>query len=111
MTFLVGLLSIIGYPLTAGFPARWSLLAAIRGGEPLLSWVIILAMLLLTGSTLRWASFLFSPAEDIQRRDTPLTVSLFLYGGIAITVLLGVFPQVIFPWVVETAAGLTRLFP
>jgi multicomponent Na+:H+ antiporter subunit D len=111
MTFLVGLLSIIGYPLTAGFPARWSLLAAIRGGEPLLSWVIILAMMLLTGSILRWAAFLFSPSDDIQRRDTPLTVSLFLYGGIAITVMLGVFPQVIFPWVVETAAGLTRLFP
>jgi hypothetical protein len=68
-------------------------------------------MMLLTGSILRWAAFLFSPSDDIQRRDTPLTISLFLYGGIAITVMLGVFPQVIFPWVVETAAGLTRLFP
>ncbi len=110
-TFLVGLLSMTGFPLTAGFPARWSLLASIKSVNPLISWVVLLAMAILTGVTLRWAAFLFSPSEDMERRDTPLLVAVFLYGGIAITVLLGVFPQTIFPWVVETAAGLTRLFP
>jgi formate hydrogenlyase subunit 3/multisubunit Na+/H+ antiporter MnhD subunit len=110
-TFLVGLLSLIGFPLTAGFPGRWSLLSGI-GGIPLpVAIVIFGSMALLSIVALRWAFLLFSPDEDMKTRTSPTGERIFMMGGLILTVLLGIFPQAIFPWVVETVVGLTRLFP
>jgi len=111
MTFLVGLLSLTGFPLTAGFPGRWSLLSGI-GPIPLAIDVIVMgSMGLLAIVALRWAFLLFSPSDDMAVRATPLEDRLFMLGGLLLTAFLGIFPQLIFPWVVDTVAGLTHLFP
>jgi len=109
-TFLVGLLSLIGFPLTAGFPGRWSLLSGIDGIPLTIAIVVFGSMALLSIVALRWAFLLFSPYEDMDTRPLPVQERVFMLGGLALTAAMGVFPQLIFPWVVETVAGLTRLF-
>jgi formate hydrogenlyase subunit 3/multisubunit Na+/H+ antiporter MnhD subunit len=109
-TFLVGLLSLIGLPLTAGFPGRWSLLSGISDIPIIIAITVFGCMALLATVALRWAFLLFSPQMDMDVRPAPLEQRVFMLGGVGLTILLGVFPQAVFPWVVETVAGLTRLF-
>jgi NADH-quinone oxidoreductase subunit N len=110
MTFLIGLLSLIGFPLTAGFPGRWSLLSGIGGIPLVIAMIVFASMAALSIVALRWAYLLFSPGEDLVMRPSSFPERLFMLGGLILTVLLGVFPQILFPWVIETVAGLTRLF-
>jgi NADH-quinone oxidoreductase subunit N len=108
--FLIGLLSLIGFPLTAGFPGRWSLLSGIRGIPMVIAMIVFASMAVLSIVALRWAYLMFSPGDDLEMRPSTFQERLFMLGGLILTVLLGLFPQILFPWVIETIAGLTRLF-
>ena len=110
IAFLVGLLSIAGTPLTAGFPGRWSLLTVVLHGDKLAAGTVIFSMIGLGVLVIRWAAILFERGDG----EEPIAMSNlprgFLLGGIILLLLLAIFPQFIFPWVEDVASGLTNLF-
>jgi formate hydrogenlyase subunit 3/multisubunit Na+/H+ antiporter MnhD subunit len=108
---LVGLASMAGFPLTAGFPGRWALLTTLARIDPLAGWAVILAFLFIGAAVLRWASTLLGSPVEEQITETSTTETIFLVGGIAMCILMGAFPQLIYPWVTEAAAGMLQLFP
>lgn len=108
---LLGLLSLAGFPLTAGFPGRWAMLSFGIQESPwilvaLLSTISILALV-----ALRWATIFFDPTSYTEARETSIFQQIYIILGIATLFILGIAPQILLPWVVEVAAGLTNLFP
>jgi len=104
-TVLVGLFAIAGFPLTAGFPGRWAVMAG--GGEAALAVVATLAATTL--AAVRWTSTVFrAPRESRLPVSSPLERFL-LAAGILLCLLLGLFPQLLYPWVVNALSGLTGL--
>jgi len=107
---LVGLLAIVGAPLTAGFPGRWGSLQLMAGIDPNAVLAILGGSSLGTLVVLRWLWRSLSQADR-----APVTIGLnqperaFLLLGILLVVLLGFFPQLLYPWVVQSLSGLTNL--
>jgi formate hydrogenlyase subunit 3/multisubunit Na+/H+ antiporter MnhD subunit len=108
---LIGVASMAGFPLTAGFPGRWALLSTLATMDPIAGWAIILAFLCVGAVTFRWANALIGSPPDERTKSSPLIEKLFIGGGIAMCILLGAFPQLLYPWVTEAAAGMSQLFP
>ena len=108
---LIGLMSLVGLPLTAGFPWRWTLLTQLPEASLSGALLIILSMLAILWAVLRWAWVLFdigsSEVEVLEGR--PRTLALAFTGSICL--LLGIFPQLAIPWVARATAGLTNLIP
>ena len=108
---LTGILSIAGFPLTAGFPGRWALLSMLAPLDPNASVTIILASLLIGGTAIRWARILIAEPRSEDRAHVTLQAKIILGGGVVMCILLGLFPQLIYPWVVQAAAGITQSVP
>ncbi len=108
--FLVGLLSVAGTPLTAGFPVRWSLLTVVLQADKLAAGTVLFSMVGLGMLVIRWAAILFSRREGDGIIEVSKEPRIFLLGGILLLLFLGLFPQLIFPWVEDVASGLTNLF-
>ncbi len=108
---LAGLMSLAGLPLTAGFPWRWSVIAQIPE-------VPFAGVVLMVGSTLailwvvvRWAISLFDRATIEEQAGESSQRRLVLALAGAICLLLGVFPQLTLPWVLQASAGLASIAP
>ena len=108
--FLVGLLSIAGTPLTAGFPGRWSLLTVVLYSDRLAAGTVIFSMIGLGVIVMRWAAILFGRGDGEEIVAMPNAPRGFLMGGIILLLLLGLFPQLIFLWIEDVASGLVNLF-
>jgi multicomponent Na+:H+ antiporter subunit D len=111
LSILVGLLSLVGFPLTAGFPGRWALLSLNYSQDLYILITLLSTMILFALLVLRWATILFDPTQHEERNPRITSLRLYLLFGIASLMLLGIAPQILVPWVVEVAAGLTHLFP
>jgi formate hydrogenlyase subunit 3/multisubunit Na+/H+ antiporter MnhD subunit len=108
--FLVGFLSIAGIPLTAGFPGRWPLLTNVLQSDTLAAGTIIFSMISVGVLGIRWATILFGKGDGGEYVRLTNTSKGFLIGGILILILLGLFPQIVFPWIEDVATGLANLF-
>jgi formate hydrogenlyase subunit 3/multisubunit Na+/H+ antiporter MnhD subunit len=108
---LVGLMSIAGLPLTAGFPGRWGLLLALAPIDPFAGWAIVIAFFSIGVTTLRWADILLSEPHIRAQGSRSIRERLTLGGGVALSLLVGAFPQIIYPWVVEGVSGVAQLLP
>ncbi|MEA1979141.1 MAG: proton-conducting transporter membrane subunit [Chloroflexota bacterium] len=108
--FLVGLLSVAGTPLTAGFPGRWSLLTEVLQADRLAAGTVLFSMVGLGVLVIRWAAILFGRGDGDEIIAVSKEPRIFLLGGILILLLLGLFPQLVFPWVEDVASGLANLF-
>ncbi|MCJ7568193.1 MAG: hypothetical protein MUO58_11705, partial [Anaerolineales bacterium] len=97
--FLVGLLSIAGTPLSAGFPGRWSLLTVVLYSDRLAAGTVIFSMIGLGVIVMRWAAILFGRGDGEEIVAMPNAPRGFLMGGIILLLLLGLFPQLIFLWI------------
>jgi formate hydrogenlyase subunit 3/multisubunit Na+/H+ antiporter MnhD subunit len=102
---LMGLFSLAGFPLTAGFPGRWAVMAG--GGEAALAVVGTLAGVSL--AAVRWTSIVFRSPRERTLPASSAFERLLLGGGIVLCLLLGLFPQLLYPWVVNALSGLTGL--
>ncbi len=111
LALLGGLLSLAGFPLTPGFPGRWALLSLERHQDPLLLIVIIISLVTFALIALRWATVLFDPTIPVEPDRKGIAHQVYLITGISSLFVLGIAPQILIPWVVEVAAGLTNLFP
>jgi formate hydrogenlyase subunit 3/multisubunit Na+/H+ antiporter MnhD subunit len=108
--FLVGLLSVAGTPLTAGFPVRWSLLTVVLHADKLAAGTVLFSMIGLGMLVIRWAAILFGRGNGDEIIAVSKEPRIFLLGGILLLLFLGLFPQLIFPWVEDVASGLANLF-
>lgn len=108
---LTGVLSIAGFPLTAGFPGRWALLTILAPIDPVASVTIILACLFIGGAAIRWASIMIAEPRSEDQTHVPVNEKIILGGGVVMCILLGLFPQLIYPWVVQAAAGIAQYVP
>jgi formate hydrogenlyase subunit 3/multisubunit Na+/H+ antiporter MnhD subunit len=111
LAILVGLLSLAGFPLTAGFPGRWALLSIAFGQRAFIVVTLLTTMILFALLVLRWATILFDPRIKLERERGTRAQEFYLLFGIAGLLLLGIAPQILTPWVVEVASGLANLFP
>lgn len=106
----VGLLSIAGMPLTVGFPGRWVLFRSLVGSDPLAAYSLVGAFLAIG---VRGLMILTSPATA-PKRERPRVgrgARAFLAVGILLCVLLGLFPDLFYPWIAESAATYANLVP
>ncbi len=108
---IVGVLSLGGFPLTAGFPARWALLElfAESGTGAISGLALIMPTAVATAIALRLAERAIGGWE--AGRHESIGVRIFLSVGILTCILQGVFPQMIFPWITDVVRGLSNLFP
>ncbi|HET7010278.1 MAG TPA: proton-conducting transporter membrane subunit [Anaerolineales bacterium] len=106
----LGALSVVGAPLTAGFPGRWAALVRLGRSDAWAGALIVSSLVVLSVSVLRWN--LGSDAQAVA--DSALTARArrtFLLGGVLLVVALGLFPQLTYPWLVQAARGLENLIP
>ncbi len=126
---LLGVLSLAGQPLTAGFPWRWTLLAQLSESSPIGAVLMVVSMLAILWAVLRWTRVLFEsgPAEadidpqgsgaEIEPQAADAEIGPRAAGRVAITfmggacLLWGIFPQLAIPWVSQAIAGLANLSP
>ncbi|MGA9190289.1 MAG: proton-conducting transporter membrane subunit [Anaerolineales bacterium] len=106
---LVGLASLSGLPMTAGFPARWGLMAALAGQAPGVALLVIASVMAEGLACVKWLRVLLSPAGPRPTRGHSRAEYAFLGLGISLVLSLGLFPQLVFPWVVQALSGLKNL--
>lgn len=104
-----GMLSLSGFPLTAGFPGRWSLLTNLIPANSVYAYLVFLAYLGFCGTAIWWGYRLLRDQKAWEPGPFSLE-QIFLTSGLLIILLLGLFPQLTYPWIVDLVSGLTRLF-
>jgi formate hydrogenlyase subunit 3/multisubunit Na+/H+ antiporter MnhD subunit len=104
-TVLVGLFSLAGFPLTAGFPGRWAVMAG--GGSAALAVVGTLGAVTL--AAVRWTSTVLRRPRELVLPPSSILERVLLGAGILLCLLFGLFPQLLYPWVVGALSGLTGL--
>jgi NADH-quinone oxidoreductase subunit N len=107
---IVGLFTIAGVPLTAGFPARWGALQLLARSGGLVTVVLVVGLALAAATSLRWIGIaLSSPEHAPATADLSLDEQVLLSIGLLLCLLLGVFPQILFPWLSQALIGLENL--
>jgi hypothetical protein len=62
-------------------------------------------------AVLRWTGIMVGGVRGKETASLTRGQILLLGSGIGLCLLLGVFPQLLFPWLLRAAAGLTGLTP
>lgn len=111
VAMIVGVVSLAGIPLTAGFPSRWGLLQ-LTADKGMHLWISILISTSIIGyAGLKHGLELFSQESQDNLVTLGVVERAFVWGGIASTVFLGLFPQVLFPWIAQTILGFSSTSP
>ena len=111
---LLGLLSLAGFPLTAGFPGRWALLSLLAQIHPTAALLLLLGIVSIAFVCARGLSALLTQGEASQGAHwslppiSPASVALYALGA-TVVLVLGLFPQWLLPAVATTASALSRL--
>ena len=108
---LIGALGLAGFPVTGGFPIRWALLREPTGSTNVGATIVLASMVLVSISVGRWATRIFSPAQDGEERSVAGTNRWIFLAGILVCLLLGAFPQLGLPWVGPALRGFANLQP
>jgi formate hydrogenlyase subunit 3/multisubunit Na+/H+ antiporter MnhD subunit len=108
---VAGLLSVAGFPLTAGFPGKWGLTAHLLRVGGAQWWWVPVGVVAGVIAGLQWLSVIFAGAAGQEQRLelTPLARGMGI-GGVVIVVLLGLFPQAVYPLIIGVISGLQGLF-
>ncbi|HLE26474.1 MAG TPA: proton-conducting transporter membrane subunit [Anaerolineales bacterium] len=113
---ILSLLSLVGFPLTAGFPARWALLRLLTQIHPTGAILLLLGMVSVALVCVRGLGALLAPVEsgdeDLELAprwsEKPSAVVVYSLGVLAVLVL-GAFPQWLLPLVARTASVFTGI--
>lgn len=111
LVMVAGILSLAGVPLTAGFPGRWQLIQMSVADE-MYPWLSILVSMSLIGYAAMKQVFRGEFGTIAEVGPAPEFLSrIFLLGGLGVNILLGLFPQVLIPWVMQTVLGFSTSGP
>lgn len=110
LSSFAGASSVAGAPLTAGFPGRWAALGLLGRSDAWASGAIVASILILTGSIARVA-FRAEGAVEATAERSSRARRFFLATGVLLIAALGLFPQLLYPWVIRAAEGLHNLIP
>jgi formate hydrogenlyase subunit 3/multisubunit Na+/H+ antiporter MnhD subunit len=109
---ILSLLSLVGFPLTAGFTSRWALLSLLAQIHPTGAILLLIGMVSVAYVCARGLAYLLSrQAPAVEGAPLPsgrLDAALFTLG-FTLILALGLFPQWFLPAVAETAAAFSRL--
>jgi formate hydrogenlyase subunit 3/multisubunit Na+/H+ antiporter MnhD subunit len=114
---VAGLLSLVGFPLTAGFTGRWALLHLLAQIHPTAAILLLLATVSVALVCARGLTAMLAPATPPEGEETlppaPIgRLALGLYAtGFTVLLAVGFFPQWVLPAVTRTAAVFTNLAP
>jgi NADH-quinone oxidoreductase subunit N len=114
---IFGLLSLVGFPLTAGFPGRWALIRLLAQTHPTGAILLLLGMASVSLVAVRGLAALLSPRGDEPNGFSPAAVeekpgAMLAYGlGVILILVLGAFPQWVLPVVAQAAAVFNRAGP
>lgn len=104
---LVGMLSLAGFPITAGFPGRWGLLSIIASLDHY-AWIAIVGSMGILGvAAIRSAMALFLKEDTTHSIILDWKRKIFIGGSLLLTILFGIFPQLLFPWIIKALEGIT----
>jgi NADH-quinone oxidoreductase subunit N len=107
---IVGLFSAGGFPLTAGFPGRWALMTIMAPLSGIAATAALLGMAAIGLGGFRWMMSMLR-SREARKSHIGIMERSFLAAGISLCVVLGLFPQLSYPLVVQAAAGLGNLIP
>src|SRR5205085_149467 len=109
---IISLLSLVGFPLTAGFTGRWALLSLLAQIHPSGAILLLISMVSVAYVCARGLAYLLSrqgpPIETAPVPAGRLDAALFTLG-FTLILALALFPQWLLPAVAETAAAFSRL--
>ena len=109
---VLGLLSLVGFPLTAGFPGRWALLHLLAHHHPRAAILLLLGMVSVSLVCVRGLAALLTPRADqtaswAEALSEP-PASIVVYGvGLVGVLVLGAFPQWLLSVIARAASVLT----
>lgn len=107
---LIGVMSLGGFPLTAGFPPRWALLPLLARDHAWAAGAVAVGILAIAGGAVRWLWTMLRGEPPGPTPPAPPAETVFLGGGIALCFLLGTFPQILSSLFLAVR-GLTNLVP
>ena len=114
---VAGLLSIAGFPLTAGFTGRWALLHLLAHLHPTSAILLLLATVSVALVCARGLAAMLAPAAAPEAEGAVLLapvgrLALTLYAiGFTVMLAIGFFPQWLLPAVADTAAVFSQWGP
>jgi formate hydrogenlyase subunit 3/multisubunit Na+/H+ antiporter MnhD subunit len=108
---LMGALGMAAYPMTSGFPGRWGVLLGGGPDDPARTVVMMVSGALAVAAVLRWTGILVDGEPGQARGSEGWMVAVLLGGGVVLVLLVGAFPQVLYPWLARAAAGLAGAGP
>ncbi|MBI4769375.1 MAG: hypothetical protein HY784_02905 [Chloroflexi bacterium] len=109
---VLGLLSLVGFPATAGFPARWALLRLLAASRihPSAALLLLVGIVGVSLVCVRGLTALLTPREGVRESLQEGRVTIVVYGlGLVLLLVLGAFPQWMLPGVARTALVFTGL--
>lgn len=108
---IFSMLSLAGLPMTAGFPGRWGVLTLLTPDDSYAWAATIFSMAGISLATFRCARFLLMGIRDQIEIKISRKEKIYLMGGIVLGLMIGIFPQLLYPWVSEVISGLIFLSP
>jgi NADH-quinone oxidoreductase subunit N len=114
---VVGLLSLVGFPLTVGFTGRWALLYLLAQIHPSAAILLLLGMVSISLVCARGLTALLTPSREAVRKSErgaaqENRLALGVYGAaLGVLFALGVFPQWLLPAIARAASVFTHLVP
>jgi NADH-quinone oxidoreductase subunit N len=103
-------LSTAGFPLLAGFPARLALWEGLSGQSlGLALWLLVGTLGLFFGAIRTLAVLVMAPAETSWAWNETWNENILLICGIAMLFVLGIFPQVVHPFLADLPLMFTHL--
>lgn len=108
LAVILGGASIAGFPLTAGFPAKWRLLQILSVG-PSYVWVSLLLGMAILG--FRILRFVHTHKAIQITNGVDAKKTAFLATAILLTFGIGLYPRVLSPWIERTVIGLGLIIP
>jgi multicomponent Na+:H+ antiporter subunit D len=108
---LIGALGMAAYPLTGGFPGRWAVLLGRASSDPVAATLMLAGGAVCVSAVLRWTGVMAGGPRGGEVHLLNRGEVVLLGGGIGLCLLVGIFPQLLFPWLLRAAAGLAGLTP
>jgi formate hydrogenlyase subunit 3/multisubunit Na+/H+ antiporter MnhD subunit len=107
-TIILGMCSLVGFPLTIGFPARWEVFHKLASIDQLQWFVSLCSMGLLWITVLLRVGGIMAKIQEFQKELLHWMEQSYLIITAGVLILAGVYPKVIFPWLMAVVEGIAN---